>query len=258
MAGRVIAVASQKGGVGKTTTAVNLAASLAVLERRVLLVELDPQGAIAPCFGFGRHAVKGGVYDVVVRGQALPPFVLTVKGLGLGIVPINVWSDDQEEAYLMACSRHALVGALAGARAEYDYVILDNPPTIGPVAVAALSAADSLLVPVQCEEMAVATLGKLFRTARRVKSNGNPALGLEGILLTMADPKAPMTREVVDKLRRAFGAQVFGTVVPRCPDLARVMQRGEPALFTRAWSPGAQAYLKLAGELLRRPGAAAA
>jgi len=252
MTARIIAIANQKGGVGKTTTAVNLAASLAVLDRRVLLIDLDPQGAVAPCFGIQRSEIKGGMFDVFVHGESLLDFIHSFRNMQLGIVPVNIWSHQEEEAYFLAVRPEILVRALAAVRPHYDYVLLDTPPTIGPLAVASLAASDGLLVPVQCEELAVLTVGKLLRTARKVKQETNPALELEGLVLTMADSRTAMTAEIISKMRRNFGSQVFSTTIPRTVDLARVVAKGEPLLFTQAWSSGAQAHLKLASEFVQR------
>ncbi len=249
---RVVTVSSQKGGVGKTTTAVNLAASLAVLNHQVLLIDLDPQGAVATSFGLTRTDITRGMYDVIVRGEALDGLILNVGRVAVGVVPVNIWTDDEEEAYIRAIRPAALVSAIDLVRSRYDYIFIDNPPSIGATAVAAMAAADALLIPVQCEELAVLAVGRVLRLMRKVKAMLNPRLLLEGLVVTMADSRTNLTVEIVNALRRSFGDCLLQTLVPRTIDLARAVSRGEPLLFHDVRSVGAQAYLNLAGELVRR------
>jgi chromosome partitioning protein len=249
---RIIAIENQKGGVGKTTTAVNLAASLAVLEKQVLLVDLDPQGAVAACFGLKRGDVAGGMYEVFVKGENIQQYVMKVGRVAVGVVPANIWTDDQEEAYTLAIRPEILVRAIEQLRPHFDYVLIDNPPSIGPITVAAMAAADSLLIPVQCENLAVLAVGKILRLMRKVKSTLNPRLELEGVVVTMPDSRTTLTTENMNTLWRTFGDYLLRPPVPRTVDLARAVARGEPLLYHNARSGGAQAYLYLAGELMRR------
>jgi chromosome partitioning protein len=249
---RVIGVMNQKGGVGKTTTTVNLAASFAVLEQRVLVVDLDPQGAVSVCFGIKRPDLPGGMYDVVVHGRDMAPLAVTVGRVPLDVIAANIWSDEEEAAYTSAIRPAELVRELAQLRSRYDYILMDSPPTMGSIAVTAMAAADSLLIPVQCEELGLLAVGRSLQLMRKVRASINPRLMLEGVLVTMADGRTSLTAEVVNTLRRSFGDSVLRTLVPRSVDLARAISHGEPLLYYDVRSNGAQAYLNVAWELMQR------
>ncbi len=249
---RTIAIANQKGGCGKTTTAVNLAASLAVLQHRVLLVDLDPQGAAGLCFGLTRPDIKGGMFDVFVRGENIAQFIVPAGRIEIGIVPANVWSDEDEESYMLAIQPEILVRAINVVRSLFDYIILDTPPTIGPLAVASLSASDSFLIPVQCEDLAMRTVGRLLRVARKVSKERNPQLALEGIALTMVDGTTSTTSRIIETMQRSFGDTLLQSMILRSKDVSKAVATGEPIVYSHAASSSAQAYMNLASEITGR------
>jgi chromosome partitioning protein len=252
MMAKIIAISNQKGGVGKTTTAINLSSSLAVADRRILLVDIDPQGNATAGLGINREVLAASIYEALIQKRALPDLILKTGVERLDLVPAKVDLVGAEvELVDMPGREGRLKDALAKVVDRYDYIFIDCPPSLGLLTINALTAAHSVLVPVQCEYYALEGLGQLLKTVQLVRQTLNPTLGLEGILLTMFDVRNNLCNQVAREIQEHFDRRVFQTIVPRNVSLAEAPSHGGPVLLYDIASRGAQAYLQLAKEVIR-------
>ncbi|EAR12476.1 SpoOJ regulator protein [Polaribacter irgensii 23-P] len=251
--GKIIAIANQKGGVGKTTTSISLAASLGVLEKKILLIDADPQANATSGLGLDVNAVEGGTYHVLEHTLSARKAIVKTASPNVDIIPAHIdlvaieieLVDKQEREYM-------LKKALAEVKDDYDYILIDCAPSLGLITLNSLVAADAVIIPIQCEYFALEGLGKLLNTIKSIQKIHNPTLEIEGLLLTMFDSRLRLSNQVVDEVRKHFSSMVFDTIIRRNIRLGEAPSYGESIITYDATSKGAVNYLNLAQELLQK------
>ena len=253
--GKVIALANQKGGVGKTTTAINLAASLAVLEQKVLLIDADPQANATSGTGFDLRNIKTSIYECLIDSVNPSDIILKSEIDGVDLIPSHIDLVGAEIEMLNLPNREKMLKAVVEkVKDNYDFILIDCSPSLGLITVNALSAADSVMIPVQCEYFALEGLGKLLNTIKIIQARLNPDLQIEGFLLTMYDARLRLSNQVVDEVKKHFQQMVFQTIIQRNIKLGEAPSYGKPVILYDAASTGSANYLNLARELLQKNG----
>ncbi len=249
--GRIIAIANQKGGVGKTTTSVNLSACLAHVGKKVLLIDTDPQGNATSGVGINKGDVQKCIYDILIDDADIHEVILTTKVENLDIIPATISLAGAEIELVSTISREVrMKHAIQGVQEQYDYIIIDCPPSLGLLTINALTASDSILIPVQCEYYALEGLSQLLSTIRLVQKHLNEHLTIDGVLLTMFDARTNLGIQVIEEVKKYFQDKVYRTIIPRNVRLSEAPSHGEPIIVYDSRSRGAEVYLELAKEVV--------
>ena len=248
---KVLAITNQKGGVGKTTTAVNLSTCIALCKKKVLLIDIDPQGNASSGIGLDKSKIKRCIYDVLINGIPIKEIILQTSIKKLDVLPSTIQLAGAEIELVNYISReNKLKHAIKPIKQDYDYIIIDCPPSLGLLTLNSLTAADSVIIPIQCEYYALEGIGQLLNTINLVRENLNSILEIEGILLTMFDNRTNLSRDVIREVRKCFNEKIFKSIVPRNVRVSEAPSYGKPVVLYDAKSKGAVAYKKLAKEVI--------
>ena len=251
--GKIIAVANQKGGVGKTTSTVNLAACVGQLRKKVLLIDIDPQGNATSGVGVNKRAVEASSYDLLIGTAKAEDVILKTSFKNLSVIPSNIQLAGAEiELVDMEDRVNMLKKAIAAQKEQFDYIFIDCPPSLGLITLNALTACDTLFIPIQCEYYALEGLSQLMATVRQVKRLYNPNIDLEGVLLTMYDGRLNLTAQVLSEVKKYYGEKVYKTTIPRNVRLSEAPSYGQPVFYYDKSSSGTRAYIELANEFIKR------
>ena len=253
--GKIISVVNQKGGVGKTTSAVNLASALGIRGKKILLVDADPQGNTTSAYGINKQSLKSSSYDLLIGSAKAKDTIIKTEFKGVDIIPCNMDLAGAEVELISIENRESqLKSALCLVKPDYDYIFIDCPPSLGLITINSLCASDTVLVPIQCEYFALEGLSQLMATVRKIKRLYNPSLELEGVILTMFDGRLNLTQQVVAEVKNFFGQKLFATPIPRAVRLSEAPSFGMPIQYYDPKNKGAKAYDTLADEFIKRNG----
>jgi chromosome partitioning protein len=248
---KIIAVTNQKGGVGKTTTTINVAASIAVAEKRTLIIDMDPQANATSGLGVNHNTIEKSIYEVLLKDEAIDDTVLSTDITYLDLIPSSIRLVGAEIELVSVMGREKVLReALGGLHKKYDYIFIDCPPSLGLLTINSLTAAKSVLIPIQCEYYALEGLSQLLRTFRLVQKNLNPKLSIEGVLLTMYDGRLNLSQQVAEDVRKFFEKKVFDTVIQRNVRLSEAPSFGKPVILYDAICAGTESYMQLAEEII--------